>query len=80
MMGLLMEGGMENPDRKITARLVKRGEAEKEFDRAFWREVDSDTKFKIMWQMVVESYLFQGKDIAELRLQKSVENVRRRRR
>lgn len=71
---------MEPEARQITGRLVKRGEAEKEFDREFWRRAGHEARFAAAWQMVVESYLFRGRDAGELRLQRSVENLQRRRR
>ncbi|MGF1571927.1 MAG: hypothetical protein ACFCU1_02540 [Sumerlaeia bacterium] len=65
---------------KITERLTKRGEVENIFDREFWAKAGHDAKFIAAWQMVIESYLFWGKDAGELRLQQSVETLQRRRR
>ena len=69
---------MSSEPRKITARLVRRGEEEKEFDREFWRQAGHEARFAAAWQMVVESFVFQGRDVSELRLQRTVENLKRR--
>ncbi len=69
---------MTERKRQITERLVKRGEAEKDFDREFWKKAGTDAKFDAAWEMVVESYLFKGKDVEELRLQRTVECLKRR--
>lgn len=66
--------------RVVTERLVKRGEEEKEFDRAFWREAGAEARFEAMWQMVVEAELIRGKDPEDLKLRKDVVRVIRRKR
>jgi hypothetical protein len=46
--------------RKCTARLVKRGEAERDFDRAFWRAAGHEIRFAAVWQVVAELDLIRG--------------------
>ncbi|MBI5154029.1 hypothetical protein HZA57_02230 [Candidatus Poribacteria bacterium] len=65
-------------EREITERLVKRGEAEKDFDREFWRKAGHEARFAAAWQMVIEAALFRGQDAGELRLQRTVECFKRR--
>ena len=66
--------------RVIKEALVRRGEEEKKFDRAFWREAGHEARFEAMWQMVVDLDLIRGKEPGEHRLDRTVENLRRRRR
>jgi len=46
--------------RTITARLVRQGEEEKDFDRAFWRDAGPEACLDAAWQMVVEYARFPG--------------------
>jgi len=66
--------------RDITEKLVRRGEEERAFDREFWRHRSAQEKFDAAWQMVVDYYLLRGKDADELRLQRTVEKLKRRER
>lgn len=59
-----------------TARLVPFGEADRSFDREFWRKVGPEGRFAAAWQMVVDAHLLRGKDASELRLQRSVAGFR----
>ena len=68
------------PDRVITARMVRKGEDEKEFDRAFWREQTYTTRLDAAFQMVVDMALIRGQDVRELRLQRDVVCLKRRKR
>ena len=68
------------PDRVITARMVRKGEDEKEFDRAFWREQTYTTRLNAAFQMVVDMALIRGQDVRELRLQRDVVCLKRRKR
>lgn len=64
--------------RVITEAFVKRGEAEKEFDRKFWRDAGPEARFRAAWLMVVEVELMRGKKPEDLRLRKDIEEVKRR--
>jgi len=68
------------PERIVTARLAKRGEAEKEFDRQFWRDAGHEARFAAMWEMVAEVHLFRGQDAGEYPFEGSVQSIQRRRR
>jgi hypothetical protein len=59
---------------------VRRGEEEKAFDREFWRRAGSEARLEAAFEMVREVALFRGQDPDELRLQRTVESLQRRRR
>lgn len=66
--------------RTITTRLSKLGERpDREFDIQFWQGLNSEARADAVWEMVVEHWKDKGKDPDELRLQRSVESVQRRR-
>lgn len=69
-----------SPKREIQERLVKRGEEEKDFDREFWRAAGHEARWNAAFEMVVEYHRFKGEDINELRLDRSVEHIFRRKR
>lgn len=66
--------------RTITTRLSKFGERpDREFDIQFWQGLSSEERANAVWEMVVDYWEMKGKDPHELRLQRSVESVQRRR-
>ena len=66
--------------RTITTRLSKLGErSDREFDIKFWQGLSSEERANAVWEMVVDYWEMKGKDPHELRLQRSVESVQRRR-
>ena len=66
--------------RTITTRLSKLGERpDREFDIQFWQGLSSEARANAVWEMVVDYWKMKGKDPHELRLQRSVESVQRRR-
>ncbi|MDX1972914.1 MAG: hypothetical protein SFY68_10325 [Candidatus Sumerlaeia bacterium] len=69
---------MIDKPRVVTTKLVKRGEDEKEFDRAFWRDAGVQGRFAAAWDMVKEYHLFKGGTLDELRFQRSVAVLKRR--
>lgn len=64
--------------REVTARMSKRGEAEQEFDRDFWRSIPPARRLELLSDMVLESDVWQGGAGRPTRLQKSVVRWRRR--
>lgn len=48
-------------------------------DVAYWQAQPDEKKFEAAWQMVIEAYAIKGEDISELRLQRSVGGLQRRR-
>lgn len=64
--------------RPIVTRLSKLGERpDREFDIEFWRGLTSEQRADAVWAMVVDYWAMKGKTEDELRLQRSVESIRR---
>ncbi len=59
------------------ARLVKASEMDRSFDLLFWEKVGAEGRFSAAWEMVSEVQAIRGKDSAEPRLQRSVQNIQR---
>lgn len=51
---------------------------DRSFDLEFWQEVGADGRFEAAWQMVQDAYRIKGLNPVELRLQRSVQNIKRR--
>ncbi len=64
--------------RRITARLVRRGAAEGEFEREFWNRLTPEERVECLWDMVLEVRELKGLNGDEPRLQRSVLRVERR--
>ncbi len=66
-------------DRIKMARLVRREEEDREFDLDFWQSLGDAKLFAAAWDLVVTAATARGADEDQLRLQRSVATVRRRR-
>lgn len=67
--------------RVITTRLSRFGEQpDREFDIQFWQGLSSEARANAVWDLVVTYWQMKGKDLNELRLQRSVENIQREQR
>ena len=60
------------------SRLIKRNEDDQLFDIKFWQKLGSNAKFEATWEMVVNYQLSKGKTYAELRLDRSVTNLKQK--
>lgn len=47
------------------------------FDIEFWQRMSDEQRMQAVWDLVVFDYEIKGKDLNELRLQRTVENLRR---
>ncbi|MBS1795096.1 MAG: hypothetical protein JSS81_14655 [Acidobacteria bacterium] len=47
------------------------------FDIEFWQRLTDEQRMRAVWDLVVFDYELKGKDVNELRLQRTVENLRR---
>lgn len=47
------------------------------FDIEFWGQISDEQKMKAVWDLVIFDYEMKGKNTDELRLQRTVENLRR---
>lgn len=57
----------------------RREDAPRYPDVAYWQTQSDAKKFAAAWQMVIDAYAIKGEDISELRLQRSVGGLQRRR-
>lgn len=48
------------------------------FDIEFWQRLNDEQRMQAVWDLVVIDYELKGKDLNELRLQRTVENFCRR--
>ena len=48
------------------------------FDIEFWQRLSDEQRMKAVWDLVVFDYEVKGKNLDELRLQRTVENLRSR--
>lgn len=65
--------------REMTVWYGRIEDAERYPDIAYWQSQPDAKKFEAAWQMVIEAYAIKGEDISELRLQRSVGGLQRRR-
>ena len=47
------------------------------FDIEFWQRLTDEQRMQAVWDLVVFDYELKGKNLNELRLQRTVENLRR---
>ena len=58
----------------VMERKGKLEDLDRSFDRAFWQAQDATTRFAAAWDLVVHAFRVKGKDVSQLRLQRSVEH------
>jgi len=61
----------------FTERKGKIEELDRSFDLKFWKAQQDSDKFAAAWELVVHSFIIKGKDVRELRLQRTVEHFGR---
>lgn len=54
-------------------------QGDRSFDIEFWQRLSDDKRMQAVWDLVVLDYELKGKDVNELRLQRTVENLRGKR-
>lgn len=62
------------------SRLIKRSEDDGSFDIEFWQKAGPTVIFESAWEMVVTAASIKGISIDELRLDRSIANLERKRR
>lgn len=62
----------------VMSRLVRREEADRDFDIEFWQRAGHEAIFKAAWELVETAVLLKGGDPNQLRLQRSVARLRKR--
>ena len=60
------------------SRLIKRDEDDNLFDIEFWQQLSPTARFNATWEMVVNYELNKGKTYAELRLDRTVTNLKQK--
>lgn len=65
--------------REMTVWYGRREDAPTYPDVPYWQAQPDEKKFDAAWQMVIDAYAIKGEDIRELRLQRSVGGLQRRR-
>ena len=63
----------------MTAWYGRLEDAERYPDVKYWQAQTDAKKFEAAWQMVIEAYAIKGEEVSELRLQRSVGGLQRRR-
>ena len=61
-------------------RTGKLEELDRSFDFKFWQAQTDADRFAAAWELVLHSYIIKGKDVSELRLQRTIESFQRQER
>jgi hypothetical protein len=62
---------------KIQTNVARSFREAEEFDRRFWRRAGTAARWAASWSMVLDFIKMRGGDESELRLRRSVQNVKR---
>ena len=63
--------------------MMRRGRIEdldRSFDIQFWQQQEPKARFQAAWELIVHAWKAKGRDVRQLRLQRSVENFQRQQR
>jgi len=61
----------------VMERKGKLEDLDRSFDLQFWQAHSDTERFSAAWELVVMAFLVKGKDVRQLRLQRSVETFQR---
>ena len=64
----------------IIERRGKLEDLDRSFDLKFWQSQTPQARFSATWELIVHTSELQGKDVRQLRLQRSVETFQRQQR
>lgn len=71
---------IDSKGRLVMTRLGRMSDGDdRSFDIEFWQSLTDDQRMKAAWELVVDAYTMNGGNPNELRLQRSVTSVKRRR-
>lgn len=62
---------------KFVERVGKIEDLDRSFDLKFWQAQDDTSRFAAAWELVIHAYIIKGRDVSQLRLQRTVENFQR---
>ena len=63
--------------------MMRRGriqDLDRSFDLQFWQHQEPHTRFEAAWELIVHAWRAKGRDVRQLRLQRSVETFQRQQR
>ena len=49
----------------------------RDFDLQFWQSQSDAQRFAAAWELVVQAFIIKGRDVSQLRLQRTVERFER---
>lgn len=65
-------------NRVVMSRLTTiKEQGNRSFDIEFWQQMTDEQKMKAVWDLVIFDYELKGRNMDELRLQRTIENLRR---
>ena len=70
---------IDKNNRLVMTRLAKIEELnDRSFDKEFWQRLTDEQRLTVVWELVFFAHKAKGRDPSELRLQRTVENLKRR--
>jgi hypothetical protein len=70
---------IDKDNRLVMTRLTTvKEQGDRSFDIEFWQRLTDEQRMQAVWDLVVFDHELKGKDLNELRLQRTVENLRPR--
>ena len=70
---------IDKDNRLVMTRLARRGDRnDRSFDLEFWQRLSDQQRMDAMWELVEFAHKMKGGDPNELRLQRSVASLKRR--
>jgi hypothetical protein len=63
---------------KFTERTGKLQDLDRFFDLAFWQTQEAKARFDATWELIVHAQRVKGKDVRQLRLQRTVEHFQKK--
>jgi hypothetical protein len=70
-------GIMRKERRDFIERTGRIEEMDRSFDLRFWELQPDTARFAAAWELVVHSFIIKGKDVSQLRLQRTTESFQR---
>lgn len=61
----------------MVERRGKLEDLDRSFDIEFWQSSTPQARFEAMWDLIVQTEKMKGRDVRQLRLQRTVENFQR---
>jgi hypothetical protein len=68
---------MKTRSRVVMERKGKLEDLDRSFDLQFWQAQTDTARFAAAWELIITAYKMKGKDVRQLRLQRSVESFQR---